>query len=69
MCYWYLPPYRTYGRVSPVTPQTYGQLMNRVNYLCTCIAINLMLIICFGVNPNGTSESHFRRVEVRAAEG
>lgn len=27
--------------------------MGVVNYLCTCIAINLMLIICFGVNPNG----------------
>jgi hypothetical protein len=28
----------------------------RVNYLCTCIAINLMLIICFGVNPNKWSK-------------
>jgi hypothetical protein len=24
---------------------------NSVNYLWTCISINLMLAICFGVNP------------------
>lgn len=28
-----------------------------MNYLCTCIAINLMLIICFGVNPTKRSTS------------
>lgn len=22
-----------------------------VNYLCTCIAVNLMLIVCFKINP------------------
>jgi hypothetical protein len=33
----------------------------RVNYLCTCIAINLMLIICFGVNPNKWSMPIYHR--------
>lgn len=23
----------------------------RVNYLCTCIALNLMLFVCFNINP------------------
>ena len=31
---------------------------NRVNYLCTCIALNLMLIVCFNINPLEKRESH-----------
>lgn len=30
---------------------------SRVNYLCTCIAINLMLTICFDINPIERRES------------
>ena len=60
-----IPPHRTHGRVSCISLMVMG-LMRRVNYLCTCIAINLMLIICFGVNPNGKSESFrlWRKAEV-----
>lgn len=28
-----------------------------VNYLCTCIAVNLMLIVCFKINPIEQRES------------
>ena len=31
-----------------------------LNFLITCIAINLMLIVCFGINPIEKSERHGR---------
>jgi hypothetical protein len=34
-----------------VSPRDKTMLRLRVNYLCTCIAINLALTICFGINP------------------
>lgn len=57
LCCGDISSYRTNGRVSSVNFRLQLKLMKRVNYLCTCIAINLMLIICFGVNPNGKSQS------------
>jgi len=55
LCCGDIPSYSTNGRVSSLNFLLLRKLMRRVNYLCTCIAINLMLIICFGVNPNGKS--------------